>query len=60
MDKVARPPSSLCIHTLVNLEDMVVTTPGITISVYLWMIHGDPEIVLVDGRSGFDALHVLA
>ena len=36
------------------------TTPGITISVYLWMIPGDPEIVWEDGRSDFDALYVLA
>ena len=34
------------------------TTPGITISVYLWMIPGDPEIVWED--SDFDALYVLA
>ena len=53
---------SLYVHTWANLEDLVQalkgSTPGITISVYLWMIPGDPEIVCEEGRSDFDALYV--
>ena len=56
--------SSRGFHTLANLEDVVQalqnTTPGITISAYIWMIPGDSEIVWEDGRSDFDALYVLA
>ena len=56
--------SSRCIHTWENLEDMAQafkgTTLGITITIYLWMIPGEPEIVWEDGRSDFDSLYVLA